>query len=84
MQENLFTKEYVSQFLGFYVGGEFERNDGGKITGMFWVQHTRYRYSSKHIYESIHKASYVITKQLYISGNYDSREHFGLDLALRF
>ena len=28
--------------------------------------------------------SYAITKQLYISGNYDSRERFGLGLALRF
>lgn len=28
--------------------------------------------------------NYAITKQIYISGNYDSRERFGLGLALRF
>ncbi len=28
--------------------------------------------------------SYAITKQLYISGNYDSREHLGLGLSIKF
>lgn len=112
----LIYQRYVSQFLGFYTGGKFEREDG-KISnrGIFGATYTlpllikadlrintkgklRFGLSNEHQLtdrisfdwrwntekEYTLGLSYAITKQLYISGNYDSRERFGLGLNLRF
>ncbi len=109
-------QRYVSQFLGFYVGGKFQREDGEiSNRGILGATYTlpllikadlrintkgklRFGLSNEHQLtdrvsfdwrwntEKEYKLglSYAITKQLYISGNYDSRERFGLGLALRF
>jgi len=109
-------QRYVSQFLGFYTGGKFEREDG-KISnrGILGVEYTlpflvkadlrintkgKLRFGLANEHQLTNKLSfdwrwntekeytlglsYAITKQVYISGNYDSRERFGLGLALRF
>ncbi len=112
----LIYQRYVSQFLGFYVGGKFKREDGEiSNRGIVGATYTlplllkadlrintkgklRFGLSNEHQLtdkvsfdwrwntekEYTLGLSYAITKQLYISGNYDSRERFGLGLALRF
>jgi Multicopper oxidase len=112
----LIYQRYVSQFLGFYVGGEFEReNEDKNNRGILGATYTLpllikadlrintkgelcFGLSNEHQLtdkvsfdwqwntekEYTLGLSYAITKQLYISGNYDSREGFGLGMALRF
>ncbi len=112
----LIYQRYVSQFLGFYVGGKFKREDGEiSNRGIFGATYTlpllikadlrintkgKLRFGLSNEHQLTDKVSfdwrwntekeytlgltYAITKQLYISGNYDSRERFGLGLALRF
>jgi CopA family copper-resistance protein len=112
----LIYQRYVSQFLGFYVGGKFKREDGEiSNRGILGASYTlpllikadlrintkgklRFGLSNEHQLtdklsfdwrwntekEYTFGLSYAVTKQLYISGNYDSRERFGLGLALRF
>ncbi|MBA4749091.1 MAG: multicopper oxidase domain-containing protein [Alphaproteobacteria bacterium] len=112
----LVYQRYVSQFLGFYVGGKFKREDGeisnrgivgatytlpllikadlrintkGKLRFGLGNEHQLtdrvsfdWRWNTEKEYTL--GLSYAVTKQLYISGNYDSRERFGLGLNLRF
>jgi len=112
----LIYQRYVSQFLGFYVGGEFERKDGEKNNrGILGATYTlpllikadlrintqgklRFGLANEHQLtdrvsfdwrwntdkEYTLGLSYAITKQLYISGNYDSSARFGLGLNLKF
>jgi CopA family copper-resistance protein len=112
----LIYQRYASQFLGFYTGGKFEREDG-KISnrGIFGATYTlpllikadlrintkgklRFGLGNEHQLtdrisfdwrwntekEYTLGLSYAITKQVYISGNYDSREKFGIGVNLRF
>ncbi|MEI8295859.1 MAG: multicopper oxidase domain-containing protein [Alphaproteobacteria bacterium] len=112
----LIYQRYVSQFLAFYVGGKFKREDGEiSNEGIFGATYTlpllikadlrintkgKLRFGLGNEHQLIDRVSfdwrwntekeytlgmsYAITKQVYISGNYDSRERFGLGLALRF
>lgn len=112
----LIYQRYVSQFLGFYAGGKFEREDGKVYNrGILGVEYTfplllktdfrinskgklRFGLANEHQLtdrvsfdwiwntdkEYTLELSYALTKQLYISGNYDSREQFGLGVGLRF
>lgn len=112
----LIYQRYVSQFLGFYAGGKFEREDGKFFNrGILGVEYTlplllkadlrinskgklRFGLANEHQLtdrvsfdwiwntdkEYTLELNYALTKQVYISGNYDSREQFGLGLGLRF
>lgn len=112
----LIYQRYVSQFLGFYAGGKFEREDGKvENRGIIGVEYTlpllikadlrintkgKLRFGLANEHQLTDRVSfdwrwntdkeytlglnYAITKQLYISGNYDSRERFGLGLSLKF
>jgi CopA family copper-resistance protein len=115
-ERELIYQRYVSQFLGFYVGGEFKReNEDKNNRGILGATYTlpllikadlrintqgKLRFGLANEHQLTDKISfdwrcntdkeytlglsYAITKQLYISGNYDSRERLGLGLALRF
>lgn len=106
----LIYQRYVSQFLGFYVGGKFKRQDRAiSNRGIFGATYTlpllikadlrintkgklRFGLGNEHQLtdrisfdwrwntekEYTLGLSYAITKQFYISGNYDSRERFDL------
>lgn len=109
-------QRYVSQFLGFYVGGKFER-EHRKVSnrGILGIAYTlpflvkadlrintkgKLRFGLTNGHQLTDRVSfdwrwntdreytlglsYAITKQLSISGNYDSRERFGLGLNVKF
>ncbi len=107
---------YVSQFLGFYAGVKFERDDGDiKNRGVFGAVYTlpllidadlrvdtegdlRLGLSNHHqLADRISLdwnwntdkdytigLSYEVTKQIEFSGNYDSREKFGIGFNFKF
>lgn len=112
----LIYQRYVSQFLGFYIGGKFEGNKNRRINyGMIGMEYTlpllikaelRFNTRGKVRFGLLNEhqltdrmsfdwkwntdkeytlgMSYTLTKQLYISGNYDSKERWGIGLNLRF
>ena len=109
-------QRYVSQFLGFYIGGKFEKDKNERINrGIIGIEYTlplliktdlrinsngrvRFGVSNEHQLtdrmsfdwkwntdkEYTLGISYAMTKQLYILGNYDSRERWGIGLNLKF
>ncbi len=109
-------QRYVSQFLGFYVGGKFKREDREIANrGIFGATYIlpllikadlrvntkgklRFGLSNEHQLADMVSLdwmwnsekeytlglSYAITKWLYVLGNYDSKEKFGIGIGLRF
>jgi hypothetical protein len=109
-------QRYVSQFLGFYVGGKLKREDreiaNRGILGATYIlpllikadlrvnTKGKLRFGLSNEHQLVDRVSldwmwnsekeytlglsYAVTKWLYVSGNYDSKEKFGIGIGLRF
>lgn len=107
---------YVSQFLAFYAGTNFKREDEQRgNTGILGIEYLlpllvkadlrintkgKMRFGLRNEHQLTDRTSfewkwntdkeytaglnYAVTKQCYISGNYDSRERFGAGLTVKF